>query len=175
MFNSSILFSVVQMCFLLALWWDKHVKRFTGFKGAVTVTIPKTDTKMRWQQVLRLRESHRWSWINIFFLLPHFEPCSGLWLCTFVAIVVESLNHVWLFVIPWTEACQGPLSSSISQNFLKFMSIESVMLSTHLSFCHSLLFLPSIFPASGSFPMSQLFSSGGQNIGASAPVLPKNI
>ena len=31
------------------------------------------------------------------------------------------------------------------------------------------------FPASGSFPMSQFFPSGGQNIGASASVLPMNI
>ena len=31
------------------------------------------------------------------------------------------------------------------------------------------------FPASGSFPMSWLFSSGGQSIGASASVLPMNI
>ena len=31
------------------------------------------------------------------------------------------------------------------------------------------------FPASGSFPVSQLFTSGGQSIGASAPVLPMNI
>ena len=34
---------------------------------------------------------------------------------------------------------------------------------------------PQSFPASGSFPMSQLFTSGGQNIGASASVLPVNI
>ena len=31
------------------------------------------------------------------------------------------------------------------------------------------------FPASGSFPMSQLFASGGQSIGTSASVLPRNI
>ena len=31
------------------------------------------------------------------------------------------------------------------------------------------------FPASGSFPMSQLFPSGGQSIGVSASVLPMNI
>ena len=31
------------------------------------------------------------------------------------------------------------------------------------------------FPASGSFPMSQLFTSGSQSIGASASVLPVNI
>ena len=44
-------------------------------------------------------------------------------------------------------------------------------------FCCSLLLLPSIFPASGSFPMSRLFASGGQSIGASASasVFPVNI
>ena len=34
---------------------------------------------------------------------------------------------------------------------------------------------PQSFPALGSFPMSQLFSSGDQSIGASASVLPVNI
>ena len=34
---------------------------------------------------------------------------------------------------------------------------------------------PQSFPASGSFQMSQLFTSGGQSIGASASVLPMNI
>ena len=41
------------------------------------------------------------------------------------------------------------------------MSIESVMQSTHLIHCCPFLLLPPIFPASGSFPMSQLFTSGG--------------
>ena len=45
------------------------------------------------------------------------------------------------------------------------------------SFSHPLLLLPSIVPASGSFPMSQLFASGGQSIrvSASTSVLPVNI
>ena len=34
---------------------------------------------------------------------------------------------------------------------------------------------PQSFPASGSFPVSQLFAWGGQSIGASASVLPMNI
>ena len=57
------------------------------------------------------------------------------------------------------------------------MSIELVMPSNHLILCHPLLLLPSIFPASGSFPVSQFFASGGQSIGvsASASVLPMNI
>ena len=56
-------------------------------------------------------------------------------------------------------------------------SIESAMPSNHLILCHPLLLLPSNFPASRSFPMSWLFASGGQRIGASASasVLPTNI
>ena len=56
------------------------------------------------------------------------------------------------------------------------MSIESVMPLNHLILCRPLLLLPSIFPASGSFQMSQLSASGGQNIGVSAStsVLPMN-
>ena len=54
------------------------------------------------------------------------------------------------------------------------MSIESVMPSNHLILCHPLLLPPSIFPSSsGSFPMDQLFTSGGQIIGASASALLK--
>ena len=49
------------------------------------------------------------------------------------------------------------------------------MPSSHLILCHPLLLLPAIFPASRSFPMSQLSASGGQSIGASASVLPMNI
>ena len=47
-------------------------------------------------------------------------------------VVDQSINCVWLFVTPWTAACQAPLSSTISRNSLKFMSIDSVMLSNHL-------------------------------------------
>ena len=61
--------------------------------------------------------------------------------------------------------------------FAQLMSIESVMPSNQLILCRPLLLLPSIFPFSGSFPMSWLFASGGQSIGASAStsVLPMNI
>ena len=42
---------------------------------------------------------------------------------------------------------QAPLSSPISQNLLKFMSVESVKLSNHLILSYLLLLLPSIFPS----------------------------
>ena len=79
---------------------------------------------------------------------------------------------------PWTAANQASLSFTISWSLLKLISIESVMLSNHLILCPPhppLLLLPSIFLASGSFPMSRLFASGGQSIGASASALPVNI
>ena len=81
-------------------------------------------------------------------------------------------------VTPWTAACKVSLSITNSQSLLKLMSIELVMPSNHLILCGPLLLLPSIFQsASGFFPMSQFFASGGQSIGvsASASVLPMNI
>ena len=46
---------------------------------------------------------------------------------------------------PCTVALQSSLSSTIFWGLLKFTSIESVMLSNHLIFCHLPLLLPSIF------------------------------
>ena len=60
--------------------------------------------------------------------------------------VVRLLSCVWLFVTPWTTAHQVCLSLTISWTLPKFMSIELVMLSNCLILCHTLLFLPSIFP-----------------------------
>ena len=89
---------------------------------------------------------------------------------------VQLLSHVWLFAALWITARQASLSITNSQSSPKFMSIESVMPSSHLIFCCPLLLLPQSLPASGSFPMSQLFAWGGQSIrvSASASVLPMN-
>ena len=46
---------------------------------------------------------------------------------------------------PCTAACKASLYITNSQNLLKRMSIEMLMLSNHLILCHSLLLLPSIF------------------------------
>ena len=81
---------------------------------------------------------------------------------------IQSLSSVGLFATPWTVARQASLSITSSWSLLKLMSIESVMPSNHLLLCHPLILLPSIFPASGSFPMSQFFTSSGQSIGVLA-------
>ena len=79
------------------------------------------------------------------------------------------LSCVQLNATPWTAACQASLSITISWSLLKLMSIESVMPSSHLIFCHPLLLLPSIFPRSGSFPVSQYFTSCGQSSLSTSP------
>ena len=103
---------------------------------------------------------------------------------------VQLLSRVQLIVTPWTATHQASLSITTSWSLFKLMSTESVMPSNHLNLCLSLLLLPSIFLSirvfslflfsflfSGSFQMSQFFTSGGKSIGvsASASVLPMNI
>ena len=91
---------------------------------------------------------------------------------------VQSLSHVRLFVTPWTAASQASLSITNSQRLLRLMSsswwshpiISSSVVPVPFSCFQS-------FPASGSFPRSQFFASGGRSTGASAStsVLPMNI
>ena len=92
-------------------------------------------------------------------------------------VVVQSLSQIRLFVTPWTAAHQASLSFTISQSVLQLMSIESVMPSNQLILCCPLLLLSSVFPSIRAFPVSWLFASGDQSIGASASasVLPVNI
>ena len=77
-------------------------------------------------------------------MLPPLPPLRRI--SSAYSFVLQSLNHVRLFVTPWTVACQASLSFIISQSLLKLMSIESVMPSNHLILCCPLL-LPSIFPS----------------------------
>ena len=72
-------------------------------------------------------------------------------------VVVWSLSCIWL-CDPMDCSTPAALSSTISQSLLKFMSIESVMVSNHLILHCLLLLLPLIVP-SGSLAMSWLFHS----------------
>ena len=86
-----------------------------------------------------------WSCIPLDFLTSHWflhvvKPQA-------VFSSVHLLNHVWLFVTPWSTARQASLSITNSQSLLKLMSIESVMPSSHLIVCHPLLLPPSVFPS----------------------------
>ena len=85
--------------------------------------------------------------------------------------------YVRIFATPWTVAYQTSLSLTVSQSLPKFMFIASVMLSSHLIPWCPLLLCPQPFPASGTFPVSQLFALDDPNTGASvsASVLSVNI
>ena len=118
-----------------------------------------------WQSILSLvRKLWLWSHICVFSCI------------IFRFAVIPSLSFVQLFVIPWTTAHQAPLSFTLPWSFLKLMSIESVIPFNHLTFVALFFSYLQSFPASGSFPMSQLFASGGHSIGVSAStsVLPMN-
>ena len=67
------------------------------------------------------------------------------------AAVVELLSPVWVLVTPLTVAPQPSQSFTISQSWLKLMSIESVITSNNLILCRSCLHLPSVFPSLRAF------------------------
>ena len=71
---------------------------------------------------------------------------------------VQSPSCVWLFATPWSVAHQASLSITNSQSLLELMSIKSAMPSNHLILVRFSSCLQS-FPASGSFPVSQFFTS----------------
>ena len=117
--------------------------------------------------------------------MGHTGKLESLW-CDFVIMIfcwarfqfssVKSLSHVRLFVTPWITARWASLSITNSWSSPKLMSIESVMPSSNFILCRPFSSCPQSLPASGSFPMSQLFTWGGQSTGvsASASVLPMN-
>ena len=92
-------------------------------------------------------------------------------------ISVQSLSHVQLFATPWTKLarslCPSPTPRACSNSSPLSQWCHSTISSSVVPFSSCL----QSFPASGSFLMSRLFASGGQNIGvsASASVLPMNI
>ena len=78
-------------------------------------------------------------WFNLYcFALPLNFPLN--------LSSVQWLSRVQLFVTPWTAAYQASLFITNSWSLLKLMSIESVIISSHLILCHPLLLPPSIFP-----------------------------
>ena len=89
---------------------------------------------------------------------------------------INLLRHVQLFATPWTLTHQAS-PSIINSEFIQLRCTQLEMPSNHLILCYPSSSCLQLFPASGSFPMSQFFTSGGQSIAVSvsASVLPVNI
>ena len=120
---------------------------------------------VEWEQGERLKREGIYAYICVYVSVSQFSQS------------VQSLSRVRLFATPWNAARQASLSITNSRSLLNLMSIKSVMPSNHLILCCPFSSCLQSFPASGSLPVSCLFSSGGQSIGvsASASVLPMNI
>ena len=110
-----------------------------------------------------------WSWPHLAFgssLTSSWPLPVFFLLSSAMDVVVQSLSHVWLLVIPQTAARQASLSFTISWSLLKLSPLSQwchpTISSSAVPFSSCLQF----FLAPGSFPMSQLFTSGGQKIGA---------
>ena len=81
---------------------------------------------------------------------------------------VQSLSHVWLFVTPWIAARQASLSITNCRSLPNSCPLNWWCHPTISSFVIPFSSSPQSLPASGFFPMSQLFAWGGQSIGVSA-------
>ena len=90
---------------------------------------------------------------------------------------VHSLSPVRLFVTPWTAAARLPCPSPTPRVYSNSCPLSRWCHPTISSSVVPFSSFPQTFPASGSFQMSQFFTSGSQSIGVSAstPILPMNI
>ena len=110
-------------------WEDPLEKEMAAHSSIHAWKIPWTEVAGGLQSMGSQRIGHDWA--------PSCHVTSS----------VQLLSCVWLFVTPWTAIHQASLSINNSWSLLKLMSIESVMPSNHLIFCHPLLLPPSIFPS----------------------------
>ena len=117
-----------------------------------------------------------WPQNHLFFyalspILCHFLRTLILTICFAVAQLCLTLST------PWTAARQASLSFTISWSLLKYVHWVNDAIQPPHPLLPPLSSCPQSCPASGSFPVSQFFTTGGQSIGAStsASVLPMNI
>ena len=61
----------------------------------------------------------------------------GMWNLSFLLLFI--VVQLLLFLTPWTAARQSSLSITVSWSLLRFVSVESMMLSSHLILCYPLL------------------------------------
>ena len=109
-----------------------------------------------------LSVSHRMLFLSSAWLKSTQSPFSS----------VQSLSHVRLFATPWTAACQASLSIINSQSLLKQMGMSPLS-----QWCHPIISSSVVpfshlqsFSESGSFQMSQFFTSSGQSVSISASI-----
>ena len=121
------------------LLWNR--KRLTDIDNRLVVA-KGTGGGMNWESGVSRCKLLFTEWINKVLLYSTMNYIQSVQFSS-----VQSLSRVRFFATPWTAACQASLSITNSQSPPKLMSIESVIPSSHLILCRSLLLLPSIFPS----------------------------
>ena len=131
---------------------------------------PTPPAEKQWRKGCRRihMEQHLGSGVSHLDLVP---TATAATLCHSIQVSHSVVSNSWR--LHGLQHARLPWPSTNSRNLLKLMSIKLVMPSNHVILCCPLLLLQP-FPASGSSPMSQFFTSGGQSVGvsASASVLP---
>ena len=140
-------------------------------------TVNKACVKKRVHDVIS------WNYRFAYFILIFQASHTTVWGCeswrpssySGCRLVVQSLSRVLLLATPWTAVHRASSSFTISWSCSDSHPLNGCC---HPAVSTSIVPFSSRlqpFPASGSFPMSRLFASGGQSIGASASVLPVSI
>ena len=118
---------------------------------------------------LLFRLSHPWrALITCFSKCPQILMFVWCFLIIRLGLFVQLLSRVWLFATPWTAAHQTFLSFTISGACSNSCPLSPWCHPTISSSVTLFSSHPQFFPTSGSFPMSRVFTSGGQSIGISA-------
>ena len=124
-------------------WRRRGWQRMSWLDGIITESMDMSLSKL--QEMMKDREA----WHAEVHRVTKNQAWLHDWTTTyrnwFGVVFVQSLSHIQLFATPWTAACQAFLSCTISWSLLKLRSIEPMMPSKHLTLCHSLLLLPSVF------------------------------
>ena len=145
------------------------------------VSLWRTETQRRtgkfWEENKGIEKKKKTDLIVLFneTAVFYIEHCYTIHIYTFSSVQFSCLV-MSDSATPWTAARQASLSIINFQSSPKPVSIESVMPSNHLTLCHPLLLLPSIFPSIRVFWNESALCISGQNIGisASTSILPIN-
>ena len=126
-----------------------------------------------WKGIAPMLEDHKNELVPVYFWPGHCSETAHV-----SVVIIQLLSCIWLFATPWVRGHQASLSFTHSQPRVCSNSCPlSQWCCLTISSSPTLFFCFQSFWASGSLPMSHLFTSGGQSIGvsASASVLPMNI
>ena len=125
-------------------FYDLRETRWRGMKKSLRDWNVFSDMQLcesNGRQLFHCSQMGKMDWFHLIIHLTDIFWAPGMWQHLF-SCQVQSDSAT-----PWIIAHQAPLSSTISRSLLKFVSIESVMLSYHLILCSLLLLLPLIFPS----------------------------